>query len=369
MTPCLRAESTSSPYGGGASALELPEISIIVDGQVDFTDAESDDDEKLRIDEAEIALSGYLYPSIRGDFIAALEQEYVGDEVETETDIEEAYVSFLDLPADFQALVGRKLINFGRLNPVHPHHWAFPDTPLPVANLFGDHPWFDDGAELSYLVPNPAELYLKLSAGVWNGRSLEHHHGEEEEHAEETEDHAEEEHAEEDHAHEHEAVLDWGGEHVFTGRAFLDLPINDELGMGIGYSLAAGENGDTTVHGADLVLGYRWPESFRRAKWHTEVFFTEDDVRGTEPVGLFSSLTYAPDKNWEVGGRYDYTELLEDDVLDEWGGTGFLTYFLTHTTYLRGAYRYIDHAEEEEENVVTLQLVWGIGPHSHRLDN
>jgi hypothetical protein len=46
-----------------------------------------------------------------------------------------------------------------------------------------------------------------------------------------------------------------------------------------------------------------------------------------------------------------------------------VTRYLTHTTYLRGGYQYTEASEGDSEHLATFQLVWGIGPHSHRLED
>ena len=359
-----------APYSGKTSALELPDISVIVNAQLDFTDPDDPDrNQKLRIKEAELAVQGYLYPSIRGDFIAALEQEYMDNEVETEVDLEEAYVTFLEIPGGFQALAGRKLLNFGRLNPIHPHHWHFAETPLPLLNLFGDHPWFDDGAELSSLIPNPGNLYLKLSGGIWNGRSLAHSHGHgEDEHGEA---HGEEEQDEEHHAHGlGEELVEWDGL-VYFGRAFADVPVTDAGALQLGYSLSGDEGNRNLLQGVDLVLKHQAPGTRRKITWHTEVLFARDKERDTSPFGLFTYLTFAPDTTWELGGGYDFTEFLADDTRDAWAANAYLTRYLTHTTYLRAGYRYTEYSDEEleQQHLAYLQLVWGLGPHAHRLED
>ena len=53
-------------YGG----IMNPDISVIVDSQLLYTDDVANEDrDKLRINEAELAFQCYLYPGIRGDFI------------------------------------------------------------------------------------------------------------------------------------------------------------------------------------------------------------------------------------------------------------------------------------------------------------
>ncbi len=366
---------------GSTSELELPDISAIANIQALTTDAEDDpNDERIRVKEVELGVQGCLNPSVRGDLIVVFEHEYLADDdIETEIHIEEAYVSFLGLPGGFQAQIGRKLMGFGRLNPIHPHHWAFADTPPALENLFGSHAWSDDGAELIYLIPSPADIRFRLAVGVWNGKEIghAHDHGEAEPHVHDAHGHDEEDHEDEDHdehdesdpghppspgdAGEHGDVIDWDGR-VFTGRASADLPLTDRLSAQAGYSVA-GDEGNNLLHGADFVLSYRWPQTYRRVRWHTEWFHYDRDDDGAAPSGLFSLFQVTLDEYWELGGRYDWTEFLEDDKQDTWAGSGFLTRHLTPSTYVRGQYQYREHNDGEEENIVTVQLVWGIGRH------
>ncbi|MDP2897958.1 MAG: hypothetical protein Q8Q12_15595 [bacterium] len=357
-------------YGG----LMNPDISLVVDVKGLLSDTETNPlDEKIMLEHAELAIQSYLWPGIRGDFIGAIGQHPEdGGAIHTHTEIEEGHVSFLDLPANFQLQVGRKLLDFGRLNSIHPHHWAIPDTPLPLLRLFGDHSWYDDGFQVSTLIPNPWDVYLKVQGGVWNGRAL----GEAE-----------------DHEHEHAAVennvlgfqgpVDWGGR-VYTARASVDLPLSDDTNLMTGYSLAGGEGGESVVHGADLTLVHRWPQSYRRIRWQNEFFFGDFELAEEQELehehehnrigeydadawGLYSLLQLTLSKYWETGARYDRWD---GDYLEaEWGATAFLSYYFTHSMYVRPSYRYSELADGEDEHAFMLQFVWGLGPHAHRLED
>ena len=349
-------------YGG----LMNPDVSVVGN----FKGFVSSDEgnplhKKFLVQEAELGLQGYLWPGVRGDVFAALEQHPGEDrDIHTHVDLEEAYVSFLDLPLGFQVQAGRKLQDFGRVNPIHPHHWAFPDTPLPLERLFGDHPWFDDGVQVSTLVPNPLEAYFKIEGGVWNGKKLGH----------------EEEAADEDgeEAIGFEGPVDWGG-HVFTARAAFDFSLGDQTNLMPGYSFAGGEFGDSILHGADLTLIHRWPQSYRRLRWQNELFFGDFEYSGQEVDGVpttkrhvdawggYSLLLMTLDKYWETGARFDWWN--SEDLDDEWGMTAFLTYYFSHSMYLRPAYRYSEFPGGADEHLGLVQLVWGLGPHSHRLED
>jgi len=354
-------------YGG----LMNPDVSVVLDVQGLVTDEEANPaDEKIMVKHAELALQGYLYPGVRGDFIGAIGQHpEESGHIHTHVEVEEAFVSFLDLPADFQLQLGRKLLDFGRLNPLHPHHWAVADTPLALRRLFGDHPWYDDGLQVSTLIPNPWDVYVKAAAGIWNGRQL-----------------GEDEHEDADEAHQaigFKGPVSWAGR-VYTGRASLDLPLSSDTNIMAGYSFARDEGGETSLHGADLTFIHRWPMTFRKLRWQNEFFFGNfelaehahddgfpqpSDLRGadTDAWGLYSLLQLTLNKYWETGLRCD---LWDPDYRDrEWSAAAFLSYYFTHSMYLRPEYRYSELGDGETENAFLLQFVWGLGPHAHRLED
>jgi len=346
-----------------------PVISLFADIQAFFTDSDTlDNRQKVRLKKAELALQSDLYPGIQGDFILALEQQYEGDGVSTEVHVEEGYVSFLSLPASIQARVGRKFMDFGRLNPVHTHHWSFVTRPHVLKNFLGEHNWFDDGAQAGILIPNPSFLCIKVTGGIWNGRELGHYHGEEHEGEE---DHGEDQEAGEDHEHETEpgygenAVIEWAG-HVMSGRATLGWTAGDHSDFLMGVSYARDTRSVTSLIGTDITFTYHFPETDRRIRWQTEFMLADAENYGTRPWGVYAMLLYTLNKSWEIGGRFDRAEYLLDDPANVAGGSLFASYYLTHSTYIRGEYQYADYSEMGEDSLFHLQFVWGLCPHTHR---
>lgn len=356
----------AAPIGSSGSLMN-PNISAIANMWALFSDNEDNPDRnRFFIKELELAFQAYLYPGIKGDLIIAF-HEHGG---EWEVHPEEAFVSFLDIPGGLQLLAGRKLIDFGRLNPVHPHHWKFAHTPLVMENFFGEHPFYDDGAQLNWLLPIPWDLYSSISLGTWSGETLgdthEHDHGEEEDH--------------------HEAMtISWSGK-IFNGRAVLDVPFGELSNVTFGYSLVWDEGGDTYLNGGDLTLTYRHPLSYKRIKWQSEVYYAKTtDDHLSDPMGIYSMLSFNFNQYWEIGARYDmseyfhYTEHEEEGHEEEheehavnekeWGMTGFITYYFTHSLYLRAEYTYSVDRYDLAENRGIIQLVWGLGPHAHRLED
>ena len=338
-----------------------PDISFIANMK-GFLSSNDDNpvNQRFLVEEAELGLQGFLWPGIRGDAFVAFEQHVEGDGyVTTETHLEEAYVSFLDLPAGLQVQAGRQLQDFGRLNALHPHHWAIPDTPLPLLRLFGDHPWLDDGVQISTLIPNPWDAYVKVQGGVWSGWQLGHQHGDEHAHEEELAE-----------AAELDQLTRWNG-NVFTARASLDFPLTDNTNLMPGYSFAGDDGGDTFLHGLDLTLIHRWPQSYRRLRWQNELFYRDweagHDRRDADDWGGYSLLQLTLDKYWETGVRFDWWDA--DHLDSEWGLTTFLSYFFSHSMFLRPAYRFNSFPDGSKEHLALVQFVWGLGPHAHRLED
>ena len=109
----------------------------------------------------EMTLSGAVDPYLRGDASLVFQIDENG---ESAVEVEEAYLTTLALPAGLQVKAGQFFAPFGRLNPQHPHSWAFADQPVVNGRLFGPDGLRGLGAQLSWLLPTPfyAEATLDL---------------------------------------------------------------------------------------------------------------------------------------------------------------------------------------------------------------
>jgi hypothetical protein len=174
---------------------------------------------------------------------------------------------------------------------------------------------------------------------------------------------AEEEEAE----HDHGEPVHFDG-HVFLSRTVLGMPFGRDADGLLGYSLAWDEGANTLLHGGDLTLTYRWPTTYHRIRWQNEIYAADVRKADYTRYGGYSLLVFTLDKYWETGARYDRSQVLDPHVDgQEWAMTGFLTYYLTHSVYLRGQYRYRDTVDNQGEHSGYVQLVFGLGPHAHRL--
>jgi hypothetical protein len=81
--------------------------------------------------------------------------------------VENLYIQTLQMPAGFQAKVGKVFVPFGLENKLHTHARPFVELPLAIASVLGPDGWGDTGALLSWMAPLP--WYLELTAGGFDG--------------------------------------------------------------------------------------------------------------------------------------------------------------------------------------------------------
>ncbi len=92
----------------------------------------------------------------------------IDPEGESFLEVEEAYLTSTAFPAGLQLRAGAFFTQFGRLNPTHPHAWAFVDQPIVNTRLLGADGLRGPGMQLSYLAPTP--FYLETTVALQNSR-------------------------------------------------------------------------------------------------------------------------------------------------------------------------------------------------------
>ncbi len=341
----VKEEAYPTPLAGmGKRALDLPDISVIGDILGTYSEDKNDSGRnKVILREAEIALQGYLYPDIHADIIAALHRHTDDEEEHYEAELEEGYISFLKTPVPgLSVKAGKKLLDFGKLNPLHPHHWNFVDRPEVLKSYLGDHGLAGQGVNFSYLLPT--SFFLQCDLGGWYVDS-EHTHSED--------------------------ILGLSGEtystRLWSSFEFLE---NQEFELGLsgvsGYGTHRSEHEDKVkIGGLDLTYRYLG-EGLRRLIFQNEFLFLNRKVPvGTlDRWGFYSSLNYRFDKYWDVGLLYNWMETPFPDQEEKSSISGILTRSLTETTKLRLQYKY---DTETKDHTVYLQTTFGIGPHAHPL--
>ncbi len=347
------------------SAAGNPAISVLGDLRAKWSN-ESDTEADLH--ELEIGVVGPLNPYARAEVYLAIHD---GESIE----VEEARIH-LDryLPAGLSLMLGRSLIDVGRLNRTHPHAYPFVDRPLMHERFFGSDGAVDVGARLEWLAPLDA-IATTASVGVVRGDVFlgGHEHDadvEADDAADATGPHAEEE-----------------PEFGVTGRVELFLEASADLSVALGGSFLTGEiepdAGTRAVwFGPDLVMKLDLGPT-RRLVVNVEALFASIDdmetslervgvhrssgMRG-DPGGVFAAADLRTSKRWNLGmfGESATGRLHDADRTTRVGAFVGLS-LMEETTVFRLLARHTDPDAGDGENELVFQALFGLGPHSpHR---
>ncbi len=345
----------------------LPDISILgnIVGKISSYENDSSKD-KILPKEIEVAFQGYLYPSVRSDIFFSLHRH----ENEFKVDLEEANVTFLKLWDNFSLKVGKSLIDFGKINKVHQHERPYVDQPMAITTFLGEHGLSGEGFNLSYLFPIP--IFLQIDAGYW--WVALHEHGYEEKKLQTA------------------PLIDINGENieeilvpkenagefsladkVYSNRLWSSFGITKDSELEIGFSFVRGmgshylhHKDETQIFGFDLTYKL-FPLAFKKIIFQTEVLkaIREVPIGILERYGMYNYLGYQVSKFWVLGLRYDWTENIFPTKETRSSISAIITRNLTETTKLR--LQYNRFLEEQEISEGYLQIVFGLGPHSHVL--
>ncbi|MCM8776683.1 MAG: FlxA-like family protein [Candidatus Omnitrophica bacterium] len=331
--------------GMSSSTAYLPDISFIGNIIGSFGDTQ---DNKVYLDSVEFAFGGYIFPNARADAILGIHRH----ENHYETELEEGYISFFNLPGNFGFQAGKKLLDFGKINQIHEHHYLFVDKPLAVEAYLGEHGVIGNGVSINYLFP--LSFFLQGSVGYW---------------------------VLEDHKEEGEEESFAPTDNAFNARLWSSFAVSaaTEVEIGASYLKAKGpchsdsprDVDDINLYGLDITLKHQG-YGFRRLLFRNEFYFLQRDRFKPGEIdeewwrkGLYSLLDYRFNQYWEAGMRYDLFESPGMEKETEQVYSIFLTRSLTETTKFRGQISY--HTEENDWRFY-IQTLFGIGPHSHPLE-
>lgn len=292
---------------------------------------------------------------------------------ESTLEVEEAYLTSTALPANLQVRAGQFFTQFGRLNPTHPHTWAFADQPLVNGRMFGGDGMRGPGLQLSYLVPLP--IYTEAMVALQNSRgetmfSFRNAPGED--------------------LFERtliERQVEGLGDLVIAPRVAASVNPGDTQTVLFGVSGAFGPNGSgesarTRIYGTDLY--YKW-KPLRTVKgwpfvsWQTEVMTrryvnaavaddpaTLPDETAPEDVlrdwGAYSQLVWGFAPRWAAGLRGDYAAGRGGDLTDPLRERRVrvspnLTFYPSEFSKWRIQYNW-DHVQTREDVVHSVFVQW-----------
>ncbi len=295
--------------------LTNPDLSAIGDMRVIARASEAADSlgrEQLEFDfaELELALNAYLNPFMRADVFLGIHG--LGPDIE----IEEAYLTVLrGLPLSLQLSAGAYLLDFGRINPQHPHQWAWIERPLMQQTMLGEEGLRAVGLRATTLVA-VGETAVTLSASAFNGDTFSEH-----------------EHGADGDLHEGETVKIMGSGRLSAFRQIADTWSLEVAGSYLGGVYDAGENLDLRIADADAKLRWR-PDTYRSLNWIAEFMHSNrevhDDSTGAittvEANGFFSSAELQWRRRWSAGAYYDWSQDATIDGVEATATGAFLAF-------------------------------------------
>lgn len=298
----------------------------------------------------ELNINGYLNPYARADAVIAWEGE-------ENAVIEELWATILrGLPLNANLRAGKYRLEFGRLNPIHPHAYSFIDLPMVHESFFGEEGLNDVALRTAFLLPT-GNAFTELMGAVTKGNAL----------------------LEEDALEGNDTThLNLGG----FGRITTSLAVSETAELSLGGSFL---NSVYEIDPRQLrtsLLGFDAKYKNVKSRYSTLLFEGEflyrsqeqDSADNVTSYGGYAYIDYKFHKVYNVGGMFDYTSLksLEFDTLgtpsevtsNTWRGALFVGFAPIEETSL---VRLVGHWTKPEETdgiwELALQLVFSLGPH------
>jgi hypothetical protein len=335
------APSTQQQSAPRSTLSTNPDVSAIGDFRSSYTSIGKRKVD-LYLNQLEFQVSSVVDPYARANFIYSFGKDL--NTGETTSDLEIATLTSLTLPYQLQLTLGKFKPVVGKVNILHPHVFSFADFPKVISNYFDDEGMYVEGASLSWLVPNPFDVYQELTVELGRVGS------------------------------EPNASFVRGDNSQLTYighlKNFFDLTDNATLEFGL-----SGLNGpnrfgfSTSMGGIDLT--YKWKpvryNVFQSFTWQSEVLFS--NMRSTEAevartYGAYSLMEYQFAQRWFVGARYDYSGFPDDAARKEQVGSLLLRFQPTEFQILALEYQYTDRNYDRNTSQVVLRIIFGIGTHA-----
>lgn len=353
-------------FSQNSKVTDLPDISVIGS----FLGSKIDGNNKFNVNEIEFSFQHMLYPSVKADIFVALHKEEDSEKLVLE--LEESYVTFLDLPyviapnffnkTGIGAILGKKMINFGKINPLHPEQRSFIDRPVAVQTFLGGaESLAGQGMQISTLLP--FSFFSQLEIGYWTVAAHEEHNEEATGEGEGDAGEAEDSHSL--HGIEYENRL-------LNARLWNSFALSDsrEIELGLSYLLsnttADSNNEKPSLMGIDFSYNVEL-STFKSLSFMSEFYKAnyagEGDQTKETQIGGFASIFYNFNSTYSAGFRLGLLGKHGDEGEQKTQYSIIGVRQLTETSKFRIQY----NSGEEVEDAIYFQFIFGMGPHSHVL--
>jgi hypothetical protein len=318
----------------------------------------------------EMSLLGAVDPYLLGEAHLIYQLTPEGESI---LEVEETFLTTTALPAGLQLKAGHFFVEFGRLNPRHPHAWNFADQPVVNTRMFGGDGLRAPGVRLSWLAPLP--WYADLAAGAHNANG-------------ET-------------AFSFLSAAEEGEEAGFAGHPFVERPVKGpgdllysfrwlnsvDLGTktaNLGASALFGPNPTgkdtrTRILGGDLYLKWKprrthrgWPFAALQAEVMNRRYEVEGPSGPLDDWGLYLEGLWGFRTRWVAGLRADWADGdgasggEEDPRRDRrFRLSPVLTWYPSEFSKLRFQYNHdrAEHLDDQAESAFWTQFEFMLGTH------
>jgi len=330
---------------GAHAGVTNPDISVIGQMKTFITDDSYDINRnraQMSFDESELVFDAALNPFARGTFVFAVADEAI--------EVEEGFLTLnKGLPNGLGLKFGKYRVGFGKLNPIHPHVYPFPERFNVLAEFLpGEESFNEVGGQISYRLPLPGDLSSTVSTDILQGNSF---HPDEEE-----------------------------SRSALLGRWSNFFMLTSESSMEIGVSAANGINNvaaktTSTIAGVDAKAKLWFsPQKVLVLQSEFLMLDREDAIVDEEtngittshvrPVGGYLFADYTIKKRYNIGARAErYQRVDADKTWDQSFGVFAGLALMEETTLFRANWDHFSPDEEDAVNTFTLQVVFSMGPH------
>lgn len=292
----------------------------------------------MQLDEMEVAFQAFVDPYAKASVFLSFTPEGV--------DVEEGYATFMTLPYDLTAKVGKFKANFGKDNTWHTHIRPWADQPLVIHNLFGDEGLNDSGISVSKTFSNPWNVYLEATGEAFKGDV--------------------------ENVFERRSLNDlFYNAHL---KAFRDISENSNIEVGTSYSrgaLAGASSGTNQFAGVDVTYRWRPLQQGLYASFigRLEAVTNDRPDAGRRLQGFYASADRQFARRWFAGVRIDASDrpVVGDRstlLFTDRGAAATLTFWPSEFSQLRGEMRRIRYGDiGRSVNEFLFQLQFSIGAH------
>ncbi len=328
-----------------ASNILNPNISVVTNLLGSFGNDRTLNQNLFTFDETELGLQAVVDPYARADIFIAFGTKKV--------ELEEGYFTWLTMPYGLQSRFGKFRSNWNSFNLTHPGETPFADIPLSTQNFLGPEGLSAIGTSWSWLTPIKL-FYLKWTAEVTNLPEESPAFGD----------------------------IDTSGELLQSERkqdlaylsrfsSYFDLSESANLSWGLTYLGGVHDpQGQLWSHLGNFELVWRWKNPRRSIYssliWRNEVVMNNRELTPGSFLrswGGFSHLDWQFSRRLHIGGRYDYSQFIDDNQNFEQGGLAYISLSPSEFSFVTLQGRYVKRADKRDDWAGFLKLSFNIGPH------